>query len=668
MKKRTRPMHRLAAAPLSALLLAAFMFACGDSDDGGSASVPLPVGVSAVADLTTLTTVRPPGQNSAQVSSYDRTGGNIDFGFFATLPNPYLYEEGGRYVIFDQFGPGVVYRIWMTGLDTVPEGGLAGDIAFELDGEPLPRLQLSRRDFFLAETPPFVAPLVGNFTTSSGGYFNLVPIPFAARLRITTSKIIDWVQVSYTTLPPDSTIASFDPSVDTSASAALLSAVGTDPKGIEPTIVDEADLAIDASRSDVVWEHDRAATILRLELFAPPAAEIPVGLRLRAVWDDTDLAVDAPLDALFGADLGAAAQALAFGRDGDRFYFYFPMPFRRAARLIVDNDGTEAFTGWRLRVSATDEVLGGGNAAYFHARGRAALADTPGVDYVLLDTTGRGHLVAVTMTAGCAGEGLCEFVGLNGSHLEADEHIYIDGSRYPQIHGTGLEDFFSGGFYWIGGAFTLPTHGNPTQAASSPRRPGVFLRSAYRTLIGDTIPFHSSIRVSIEHGGMNDVPAELSSVVMYYRDPNPQLIESDRIGVGDTVSRTAHAYESDGAAYSLTSSFRGDDLFTPSSADGERATTTRFRVALDPHNRGVRLRRLADIEVGRQSAAILVDGEPAGRWYSADINPYARWAEFDFEIPEALTRGKREIAVAIDATASPTPWTAFEYRAFSYLP
>ena len=54
---------------------------------------------------------------------------------------------------------------------------------------------------------------------------------------------------------------------------------------------------------------------------------------------------------------------------------------------------------------------------------------------------------------------LPQIQNLDGSHLEGDERISVDGSRSPQIHGTGLEDFFSGGFYFIRGAFTLPTHG-----------------------------------------------------------------------------------------------------------------------------------------------------------------------------------------------------------------
>ena len=74
--------------------------------------------------------------------------------------------------------------------------------------------------------------------------------------------------------------------------------------------------------------------------------------------------------------------------------------------------------------------------------------------------------------------------------------------------------------------------------------------------------------------------------------------------------------------------------------DRHEAARTSFRVAVDPANRGVRLRRPADIALGRQSAAVLVDGRPAGTWSTSDVNAVLRWADLDFEIPASLTGGR----------------------------
>src|SRR5262249_14707401 len=133
-----------------------------------------PAGAEALVDLWRLPTPRPRGTLVAQVSSYDRTGANFDQGvgpdtvpYLVALGNPplsvdnsYLYQEGDRYVVFDETGPGVVWRIWMTGLDAFFGGGsLGGDIAIEVDGETVPRVQLSRAAFFAGATPPFLVPL-----------------------------------------------------------------------------------------------------------------------------------------------------------------------------------------------------------------------------------------------------------------------------------------------------------------------------------------------------------------------------------------------------------------------------------------------------------------------------------------------------------------------------
>jgi hypothetical protein len=259
-------------------------------------------------------------------------------------------------------------------------------------------------------------------------------------------------------------------------------------------------------------------------------------------------------------------------------------------------------------------------------------------------------------------------MGVDGSHLEGDERVSIDGSRYPQIHGTGLEDFFNGGFYFLGGPVSLPTHGNPAQPATSERRPGLTLRSAYRLLLGDAIPFSSHIRLAIEHGPTNDVPAHMSSLVLYYATDAVSLIETDRIAIGVPASETAHAFAAEGRMERvLRSAFRGDDSDAAIEAAGIEATRTRFRVRVDPANRGVRLRRLADIARGRQSAVVLVDGRPAGTWYTPDQNSILRWADLDFELPPSLTGGRDTLEITLDAASSAAPWTAYGYSVLSHV-
>lgn len=644
-----------------------------------------PASVEALGDLWRLAGPRPPGTRVAQVSSYDRTGGNADLGVgpdtapllvslglpAVELDNSYLYREGDRYVIFDELGPGVVWRIWVTGLDGLLGGALAGDIAFELDGEAVPRLVLQRAALFAGTTAPFLTPLAGDSAASSGGYYTMVPIPFARRLRISTSTVPNWLHVTFSKLPPDQAVASFDPNADVAPEATLVARAGDPGTTVTPTASDEVALSVAPAATVTAWSRAGRGTIVRLELLAPPGTPIPTGLRLRATFDDPATPqVDAPLDDLFGAALGTGARSLAFGQDGDRYYCYFPMPFARAARIELENAGDAPFEGWRLRVGSV-EALPPGALAHLHAASASAHLEPDGHDYVMLDTTGSGHVVGVVLTAGCAGPGLCQLgniPGLNGAHLEGDERIAVDGSRWPALHGTGLEDFFSGGFYFVRGAFRLPTHGNPGQVAgTSPRRAGVNLRSAYRLFLGDAIPFESAIRVAIEHGPVDDMPVEFSSLVFYYATSGASLAETDRVTIGDAASESAHLLATEGRIdTTLTSAFRGDSSDTPITATGTTATSTRFRVEVDPANRGVRLRRLADLAGGAQAARVIVNDAFAGVWQSTEVNGTLRWAEPEFEISAALAAGQSTLDVELDARTSPTPWTAYEYVALSH--
>ena len=678
------PASVVSSAALLVILGAAALGGCGTStvttDAAPPAAAAVPVGLAALTDLAGLAQQRPAGFRTQQVSSYDRTGGNLDFGisaedalaltgFRAKLDNSFLYRDGDRYVIFDEVGPGIVTRIWMTEFTVSLGGSIAGDLAFELDDEPTPRVQMSRQELFSGHVAPFLAPLAGNETMSSGSYYSIVPIPYARRLRISTSTVPHYVNITYTRLPADHPIASFDPAEDVSATAAVLAAAGTDPKGVEPTRAAQVAINVAPGASQPLWERTGPGTVLRLEVTGPPGAAMPLGLRLQASWDAAAAPqVDAPLDDFFGAALGPGARSLAFGRDGNRFYCYFAMPFQRAARFVLRNDGAAAVTGWTFRLGAVDDVLGA-TPLPFHAQSTTAQRVPDGHDVVMLDTTGSGHVVGVVLTAGCGVQGRCGggSAGMDGTHLEGDERVYIDGSRYPQLHGTGLEDFFNGGFYFIKGPFTLPTHGSPASAATSGRRPGFGLRAMYRLLLGDAIVFTNRIRLGVEHGPGNDVPAEMHGLVFYYASPDATVLETDSILLGDPASEAAHALSADGRTDVTRSSvFRGDDDAVRLRATGFTAMVTRFRVAIDPANRGVRLRRLADIGAGTQSAVVRVNGTAVGTWHSAEVNPNQRWADLDFEIPAGSTAGHDHLDVELDATGSPTPWTAYGYTVFTY--
>ena len=107
----------------------------------------------------------------AQLSSYDRTGGNDD-GFSGKYSA--VREEDGGLVMADLKGPGVLNRLW-TPTPT------RDTVRFFFDGETTPRIAMPFIDLFTGGTFPFVAPLCGS---EIGGYYCYVPVPYKRSLKI----------------------------------------------------------------------------------------------------------------------------------------------------------------------------------------------------------------------------------------------------------------------------------------------------------------------------------------------------------------------------------------------------------------------------------------------------------------------------------------------------
>ncbi|MCC6144726.1 MAG: hypothetical protein IT368_13045, partial [Candidatus Hydrogenedentes bacterium] len=133
-----------------------------------------------------------------QVSSYDRTGGNDD-GFGGTYS--FLREQrDGGYVLFDEDGPGCIYRVWSANPGQ-------RRIEFYFDGERKPRLVFdSWEDMFLGKAEPFVPPFSQHVI---GGWISYVPIPYAKRLKIVARERINFYQISYQRFPEDRIVRTF---------------------------------------------------------------------------------------------------------------------------------------------------------------------------------------------------------------------------------------------------------------------------------------------------------------------------------------------------------------------------------------------------------------------------------------------------------------------------
>lgn len=253
-------------------------------------------------------------------------------------------------------------------------------------------------------------------------------------------------------------------------------------------------------------------------------------LILRMFWDGEESpSVEAPVGDFFGQGWGEeylfVSLPLAAAPAGGRgLCCYFPMPFRKSARIELENQSDIELRGLYFYIDYEEDGPLPENAEYFHAwwnreltepeDGREQEFDEKGNEhknisgdgnYLFTDAVGKGKFVGVNLyidspTARWPGEG--------------DDLFLIDGERWPgSLHGTGTEDFFN--MAWCPNErYTHPYFG----CARIPGTIGWLGRTHYyRFFIEDPICFEKSLSASIEHGHANTLTLDLSSVAYWYQ-------------------------------------------------------------------------------------------------------------------------------------------------------
>jgi hypothetical protein len=617
---------------------------------------------------------------SRHASSYDRTGGNTDWG------NALGMDAAGDAILLDARGPGCVYRVWFTNFAATDR------IHVYFDDEPTARIDMLLGTFFGGQSAPFTAPLVGGDMVSSGGYFSYVPLPFAQSLRITATSSSNtyYYNFDYHSLPPDAAVTSWTGAEDLSTARSVWAAAGVDPKASEASTVTDDTFDLAPGASQVLFDGDGPSELTSIEMTVPgfvrtavvldsepdggaEDASAPLFDPLYALWvsmswdGESPPSVFAPVSSLFalGNLRPTASGGLMAGVRGDgTLYLYFPMPFAKHAHLELLNRGAATLERASVRIGARpfpyafDTI---GTFAVQYTEGPSV----DGADLTLLDTQGSGKVVGVVLTEARAA---CGSQCTIRQYLEGDEHVLIDDARTPVVLGTGTEDFFNGGFYFNRGPFGLATHGNVAHDADS----ALDATSAYRFFVSDPIAFRDHVRFSLQHGPTDDdVPVQAATLVYYYQQARARLVQTDGFVVGDSTGEAAHQYRLTNATWSgsFTATFEGEfDSQSLTSTGRSHKGSSFFVLQIDPANAGVVLRRLLDQATSNQRAEVLVDGAAVGDWLTPGGNAWHAWREDDFTIPASVTAGKSSLSIEIRFVSSDEDWNEFQYEALSQLP
>jgi D-arabinan exo alpha-(1,3)/(1,5)-arabinofuranosidase (non-reducing end) len=285
---------------------------------------------------------------------------------------------------------------------------------------------------------------------------------------------------------------------------------------------------IDAGETREVFRSDGPGVITHI--WFTIAAQSPRHLKeiaLRMYWEgNAKPSVETPIGDFFGLNLGQyfVYQSAFLNCSSIRaLNCYFAMPFRKSARITVENQGSQRIGAFYSNIDYQLAPVPD-RALYFHAQYRQA-APNAAVDfadgspklnlngsrnYVYMETRGAGQLMGVTL-------GVLQ--NRDAWMGEGDDMIFIDDETKPAITGTGSEDYFNGAWDFGGrdGAIAFAHLYNGAPFIASPEAAGGRY-CLYRWHADNPVTFKSYLKHTMEHGHANDRADCFYSVAYWYQN------------------------------------------------------------------------------------------------------------------------------------------------------
>lgn len=438
----------------------------------------------------------------------DPKGGNEDYNHFLSK------TSDGEWVIGDFKGPGYLSRVWMTGNEMKKRS-----LKLYFDNERKPRIDASVHDYF-EDDGAFISPLSKN---EQGCWNSFVPIPFEKNLRIVTenagTKPGNWprlfYQFNYHKLDNSQTCPEL-PNELTESDKNLIDRVARvwKEKDFDSLLPDGEIISetISLGQNETVeCKTISGPAVIRKLSVKLDLSSVPKGIKRASVlrevilkinWNDSpDASVSVPLGDFFGSIWrNRRFNSMFIGMTNDTMFTRFPMPFAENAIVSFVNEGSSSI-GVKVSALVTREDESDSNMGYFHSCWQRTTPGEMGKPHPVLQTHGKGKYVG------------CILAVMNNRNswwiLEGDETIRVDGEPMPRWRGTGLEDYFNGGWYYRK-VLARPLHGLIRKSEYSTIQ--------YRFHLTDSVAFKTSIDMQFERGPDHASPGWMESVAYYYLD------------------------------------------------------------------------------------------------------------------------------------------------------
>lgn len=481
-----------------------------------------------------------PAHRTLQQSSYDRRSVSPDlpgwfanddgFGFIRTDTVAGRTEK----VLFEDAGPGVLTRIWLTTKDP------AGTLRFYFDGSAEPGWIVPAYDLMQFGIPALGRGLLQPHTSyeagRKGGSTLYLPIPYARSCRVTleepsgAQRVPHYYHFNYRKYPVDTRVETFSARAAEkyarriARTDALLRTPGAvaargRAAAVEGRLGRGDSLAIDLPEGPRFAEE----IVFRVDGFAEADyGRLMRGLVFSAEFDGRQT-VWAPLADFSGGGVGApAVESWFLSSDGKgRVTCRWPMPYRHGGRLILYNASD---VPCRAAVTArTDKYGWTDRSLYFHTTWKQERG-LPFCDHLRPQRPQDWNFVTLTGRGVYRGDVLSLFNHTFAWYGEGDEKIWVDGGTFPAHFGTGVEDYYNSSWAPVI-PFHTPFGGAPRADLPSSGGYNAFLRTRHL----DDIPFGHGLRFDMEMLGWVDGTADYAATCYWYGDADAAAAESSGI-------------------------------------------------------------------------------------------------------------------------------------------
>jgi hypothetical protein len=568
-----------------------------------------------------------PGWITRSVTTHDPTGENAD-GYRSVFP-----DEGEWRVLFRARGEGRITRIWMTS----PRAELEKDgqeIWIELDGHTTYRGPLG--DFFEGRGP-WKSPLVLGVDASSGALTSYVPFAWSREAKVRFRGVPLYSQITYREGPgsiagptaeefsvfmsEDWTATLPAPSPHDTLDSAHPITLGAGPVTISRLSVEFPAVQLKDLRVRIGDQAPVPASFffgLASDGTGPDAGWVAMRSGLHAAWPPSS------------AGLGRLATRL-------------PIPLGEGETLRL-----EAAPGATLKgISTTVDLAKARPGVELVAQYKDQNAPGRETTMAMFETNKPAQFIALieNIAGGRPGDRL---------YLEGDEMIRTDGMRMPVHHGTGAEDYFNGGFYFLG-AHANPLTGQPRFIVRDPQNEWIrakFEHSLYRLHVPDPIVSRSGMRFGFEAGPTGAyTPLRVRSLGLGYTFRDIRVLDERKVRL-----RGTHL------AFSAVDAERSEQPRFFWVREGRAVTRIEVRCP-SPDTRALLLVRRYSQSHAPQAARVRLDGRAVGEFHVSHANTARSIAEdaLWIDLSSGECAAAEQPAIEIDATKSPLPFSESNY-------